>query len=194
MDEADVAELRIDVADACDRRAVVQLAAHQQHIAGAELQPLGGGQARVHQRPVGRAREALEGDSPGCKSRITATDLADDVAGIAQHADGVARGERGLWCQQPLRVPFRQPIAQPQAEIEQILDRGMRDVGDIVDAQRAEIGVVDRAVEVFEIADQGCRGRRRTVEHAVPIGQRIFKMRRDGRLHAFSPCLRAVER
>ena len=86
VNDAQVAELRVDVADAGDGRAVVVHAAHQQKVAGLEGQVAAGGECGIEQGIEVGAAEAAHGLLVRAELRVADVELAQHVGGVARDA------------------------------------------------------------------------------------------------------------
>ncbi len=161
MNDRDVAELRVDVADAGDGGAVVMHAAQQQHVA----RPERGRLVRVEWRRDDRVDWAAEGfQRLGAvrQFRVTDRQLAEHVAGEARRPQAVAQQQLVVVRHQLRRIPLGQARPQPAAQVEQAPMQGSR-LGPQRDGVVAvDIGAVDRLVDPGQQpGDVGCRDGRR---------------------------------
>ncbi len=92
IDDADMAELTVDVTDAGDSGAVVRHAANEDDIAGAEI-PRGAVPVErvVHQRVVIGPREAAEQIAAFADARMPGDDLAEHVRDVAENPKDIAK-------------------------------------------------------------------------------------------------------
>ena len=111
VDDGEVAELAVDVADAGDGGAVVMHAAHQEQVAGTEIQILSGVECRIDERVQVAAAEAAQGLLVGAELRIADVQLAEHIGGIARNAQRIAQGPLAVEGQKPTRVPVGDLVA-----------------------------------------------------------------------------------
>ena len=147
VDERHVAELGIHIADPRHRRAVVEHAANEQHVAALEGK-IAPGRAAVDAGVVVRRVKAR--NAAPRQARVADGELAQHVGGVAGDAEDVAQRSFGGGVDETARVPGPDLVAQTNAQLEDRPLRGRRATG----ASAREVDVEDRAVDLAEVAGE----------------------------------------
>ena len=176
VNDAQVAELRVDVADAGDGRAVVVHAAHQQKVAGLEGQVAAGGEGGIEQGIEVGAAEAAHGLLVRAELRVTDVELAQHVGGVARDAQRVAHGALSRQRHEPARMPVGNLLAQAQPVRKERVYELRRRAGERGHVVAVEAHVVDGRVHLREVVGKlGC-GRRRTRRERLGRGEIVLEL------------------
>ncbi len=188
VNDGEMAELGVDVADAGNRRAVVMHAAHQQKIAGLERKIGARGEGGIDERVDVGAAKAAHGRLAGCQLGVADIELAQHVGGIARDAQHIAQGELHVERHEPASLPVGHAPAQLETQGEDGAHELGRVPGDVRHVVAVEADVEHRLVDLRQVVGQLLGGGGRAQDERLDSRKVVLEPRPGrGTQHDFPP-------